>query len=321
MRNKSLFIGTLVLGLVTFLVLKFNQPNEESKPRSQALIDKDIINHPSRLVIKNAGKTCTIEQASGEWVIKERFDLPVDIENRLQPLIATLQKTQNFGLLTSNPKRIEKLNLTDTVILIAGENGKTFAAEIGKVTDDALGNVMRIQGETSVVRTDFNGYIEADPTAWINPILYSVKPEDIKSVSFKFSNEKSSFTRSEKGKKFNDKDYPWLDDFVLNLSTLRIINVQGKGSATTEAAFKQPLAVIFDLFDGTSITTTWAKESTPDSKESKCFVRVLHSDSTNKINSMSQKAEFLCPSWLMEQLPSSTAELTKKLSQTTENAQ
>jgi hypothetical protein len=321
MRNKSLFIGTLLLGLITFLTLKFNKPNEESKLQSQTLIDKDIINHPARVVIKNNGKTSTVERVNDDWVIKERFNLPVDIENRFLPLISALQKTQNFGLLTSNPKRIEKLNLADTVILIAGENGKVFAAEIGKVTDDALGNVMRIQGETSVIRTDFNGYVEADPTAWINPILYSVKPEDIKSVTFKFSNEDNSFTRSEKGKKFNDKDNPWLEDFVLNLATLRFIDVQGKGSATTEAAFKKSITLIFDLFDGTSITTTWAKESIPDSKESKCFVRVQHSNPTNKINWVSQKAEFLCPSWLMEQLPSSTAELTKKLSQPTENAQ
>jgi PDZ domain-containing secreted protein len=61
------------------------------------------------------------------------------------PQSNSLQKTKNFGILTTNPKRIEKLNLNDTLILITGENGKTFATEIGKVPDDALGNTMRIQ--------------------------------------------------------------------------------------------------------------------------------------------------------------------------------
>lgn len=320
MRNKSLLFGTLLLGLITLVVLNINKSSDEVKPPAQPLIDKEILNHPSRLVIKSGGKTSTIEHLAGDWVIKERFDLPVDTENRLLPLITSLQKTQNLGLLTSNPKRIEKLNLTDTLILITGENGKTFAAEIGKVTDDAVGNAMRIQGETSAIKTNFNGYIEADPVAWINPIQYSVKPEEIKNITFKFADGKSLFTRAEKGKKFNDQDNPWLEDFALNLSTLRIIDAQGKGSSSTEAAFKQSILVIFELFDGSAITTRWAKESSPESKDSKCFVRVQHSDPQNKINQINQKADFLCPSWLMEQIPTSTEDLKKRLTPPTENA-
>ncbi|PHX69265.1 MAG: hypothetical protein CK519_00680 [Opitutia bacterium] len=319
MRNKTLLVGTLVLGLITLVVLNFNKSSDEVKPVTKPLIDNEILNRPARLVIKSGGKTSTIEQLHGLWVVKERFDLPADIENRLLPLIASLQKTENFGLLTSNPKRLEKLNLSDALILITGENGKTFAAEIGKPTDDALGNAMRIQGETSAIRTNFTGYIEADPATWINPILYSIKPEEVKSVTFKFADGKTVFVRSAKDKKFNDQENPWLEDFVLNLATLRITDAQGKGITTTELAFKQSSAIIFDLFEGESITTTWAKETNPKSKEPKYFVRVQHSDPKNKINQVGQKAEFLCPSWLMEQIPTSTADLNKRLSPPTEN--
>jgi hypothetical protein len=320
MRNKTLLVGTLLLGLVTLVVLNLNKNKEEDKPATKPLIESEILNHPARLVIKSGSKTSTIEHLNGDWVVKERFNLPVDTEARLLPLISSLQKTQNFGLLTSNLKRIEKLNLSDALILITGENGKTFAAEIGKVTDDALGNAMRIQGETSAIRTNFTGDIEADPVAWINPILYSVKPEDVKSVTFTFKNEKTAFARTEKDKKFNGKENPWLEDFVLNLSTLRIVDAQGKGSASTEAAFKESNSIIFELFDGSSITTTWAKESNPESKEPKYFVRAQHSDPKNKINQVSQKADFLCPPWLVEQIPTSAADLNKRLSPPTENA-
>jgi hypothetical protein len=319
MRNKTLLLSTLILGLVTLVVLNVKKTSDEAKPTTQPLIDKAILNHPARLVLKSGGKTSTIEHLSGDWVIKERFGLPVDTENRLLPLITALQKTENYGLLTSNPKRIEKLNLTDAVILITGENGKTFAAEIGKITDDALGNAMRIQGETSAIRTNFTGYIEADPVAWINPILYTIKAEDVKGVTFKFADGKTTFVRSEKGKKFNDKENPWLEDFVLNLATLRIIDAQGKGSNTTEQAFKQSSTVSFELFDGSSIATTWAKESNPESKEPKFFVRVQHSEAQNKINQLGQKAEFLCPSWLMDQIPTSAEDLNKRLSPPSEN--
>lgn len=319
MRNKTLLLGTLLLGVVTLVVINLNKSGDEVKPVAKPLIDSEILNHPSRLIIKTAGKTSTIEQLNGGWVIKERFNLPVDIENRLLPLIASLQKTRNFGLLTSNPKRLARLNLSDTIISVTGENGKTFAAEIGKSTDDALGNAMILQGETSAIRTNFTGDVEADPAAWLNPILYSVKSEDIKGVIFKFKDEKSSFVRTEKDKKFNAKENPWLEDFVLNLSTLRIIDAQGKGVTTTELAFQQSSAITLELFDGSSITTTWAKESNPEAKEAKYFVRVQHSDPQNKINQVAQKAEFLCPSWLMEQIPTSTADLNKRMSPPTEN--
>ena len=320
MRNKTLLVGTLLLGLVTLVVLNINKSSEDVKPVTKPLVDNEILNHPARLVIKSGGKTSTIEHLNGDWVVKERFDLPADIENRLLPLISSLQKTENFGLLTSNPKRLEKLNLSDALILITGENGKTFAAEVGKPTDDALGNAMRLQGETSAIRTNFTGYIEADPAAWINPILYSIKPEDVKSVTFKFADEKTVFTRSAKDKKFNDQENPWLENFVLNLATLRITDAQGKGITTTEQAFKQSSVIIFELFDGHSITTTWARDTNSEPKEPKYFVRVQHSDTKNKINLVAQKAEFLCPSWLMDQIPTSTPDLNKRLSPPTENA-
>lgn len=138
-------------------------------------------------------------------------------------------------------------------------------------------------------------------------------------MTFKFADGKTIFARSAKDKKFNEQENPWLENFVLNLATLRIIDAQGKGMTTTELAFKQSSAIIFDLFEGGSITTTWAKESNAESKEPKYFVRVQHSDPQNKINQVGQKAEFLCPSWLMEQIPSSIADLNKRLSPPTEN--
>jgi hypothetical protein len=169
------------------------------------------------------------------------------------------------------------------------------------------------RGDTAVIRTDFNGYIESDPAAWINPILYSLKPEDIQGVIFNFNDGKSIFTRVDKDKKFNDKDNPWLEDLLQNLSTLRIIDAQAKGNPSTETAFKEPKTITFKLFTGKSITTTWTRESNAETKETKCFVRVTHSDAENKINRLNEKADFLCPSWLSDQIPISFADLNKRL--------
>lgn len=320
MQNKTLLIGTLLLGVVTLAVLNFKGSEAETPIASTTLIDAEILNHPQRLVLKSNGKTSTIERLNDEWGIKEKFDLPIDTENRLLPLILSLQKTQNFGVLTTNAKRIEKLGLSENLLLITGENGKTFAAEIGKQTDDALGNAMRLQGETAAIRTNFAGYLEADPISWMNPILFSEKAENVESVSFKFADGKLNFSRNEKGGKFTNPEGPWVEDFITNLAIIRIADAQGKGSQEAEKAFGRSIEVKFEFFDGSTLTTTWARESIPATKEPKAFVRVQHSDPKNKVNLLSQKAEFVCPAWLIEQVPTSRADLNKRALPPTENA-
>jgi hypothetical protein len=92
MRHKRLLIGTLLLGLITLTVLNLNKSNPDNNLTSKALIDSEILNHPAQLVIKSAGKTSTIENLNGEWIIKERFNLPIDVENRLLPSIKLSSK-------------------------------------------------------------------------------------------------------------------------------------------------------------------------------------------------------------------------------------
>ena len=70
MRNKTLLVGTLLLGLTTLVVLNINKSSDEVKPVTKPLIDNEILNRPARLVIKSGGKTSTIEHLNGDWVVK-----------------------------------------------------------------------------------------------------------------------------------------------------------------------------------------------------------------------------------------------------------
>jgi histone H2B len=230
MRNKSLLIGTLVLGLGALALLNLKpQDTADSGPKSP-LVATEILTQPKGLTIKANGKSTTVEKAAdGTWVVKEKFNLPVDVENRLRPLVIALQKAENLGVLTSNPKRLEKLGLTDSSLSMTGENGKVFAAEIGKPTDDGAGLSMRLQGETSAIRTSFNGYLEADPTNWMDSVLFNGKPEDIKAISFAWADGQQSFARPEKGKPFGGKEGPTVEDIVNALAIMRASDAAAKG--------------------------------------------------------------------------------------------
>ena len=321
MRNKSLLIVTLVLGLGALALLNLKpQDTADSGPKSP-LVATEILAQPKSLTIKANGKSTTVEKAAdGTWVVKEKFNLPVDVENRLRPLVVTLQKAENLGMLTSNPKRLEKLGLSESSLSVTGENGKVFAAEIGKPTDDGAGLSMRLQGETSAIRTSFNGYLEADPTNWMDSVLFNGKPEDIKAVSFTWADGQQTFARPEKGKPFGGKEGPTVEDIVNALAIMRASDAAAKGDKEAAAAFAKFWTVKLELFDGATVTAVFAKgPASAPNEQPKLFTRVSHSDPKHVSNVMGAKAEFLSQPWLSEQLPASLAEFKRRVSPPAEN--
>ena len=115
MRNKTLLISTVTLGLLALAALWLG--HEEAKPvaTKQPLVEAAVLSSLQSFVVKANGKTATITKgADGSWTVKEKFGLPVDTEVRLTPLVRALQKASNHGLLTANPKRLEKLGLADS---------------------------------------------------------------------------------------------------------------------------------------------------------------------------------------------------------------
>ena len=321
MRNQTLLIGTLVLGLAALALLNLKPQDAADGGAKSPLVAAEILAQPKSLTVKANGKSTTVEKAAdGTWVVKEKFGLPVDVENRLRPLVVALQKAENLGLLTSNPKRLEKLGLADSSLSVTGENGKVFAAEIGKQTDDGAGLAMRLQGETSAIRTSFSGYLEADPTNWMDSVLFNGKPEDIKAIALTWADGQQSFTRPEKGKPFGGKEGPTVEDIVNALAIMRASDAAAKGDKEAAAAFAKSWTVKLELFDGSTVTAVFAKGAAgAPNEQPKLFTRVSHSDPKHVANAMAAKAEFLSQPWLSEQLPATLADFKKRVSPPAEN--
>lgn len=311
MRNKNLLVATALLGLIAFAAVRLTR--EEPKPEAvkKPLVAAAVLDGAKALTIKANDKSVTIEKSADGWTVKEKLGLPADIENRLMPLIRGLQKAHDFGQLTANPKRLEKLGLADSSLTLVGPDGKPTTIQFGKQTEDGLGASARLAGQEFAIRTDFTAYLEGDPLAWVDLTLFSVKPAEIKSIAFEWSDGKAEFARKAQGAPFEGKEGQAVEDIAATLATIRAADAvasDDKGAAKAVRSSQVKLT----LFDGSAVTLTFAKlaGATP-SDQGKVFVRVGHSEPKHPANAVAKKAAFIAPPWLAEQVPGSLAEFKK----------
>jgi Domain of unknown function (DUF4340) len=317
MRPTKLLLLALVLGVAALVSLRFRPADEAAAEAKTALLPAAALDGARALTItlKPTGKSTTLEKgADGVWTVKEKHGLPADLENRLVPLFRALQKAENFGVLTTNPKRLEKLNL-DSALRLTGADGKTTELTFGKTTDDGLGAAATLAGgpgEAPAIRTSFTGFLEADPVNWFDPVLFTAKVEELRALTFTWPDGTRTFARAEKGKPFAGKEGAVLEEMSNVLMTLRANDAVAKGDKEATAAFAKPWSIQLELFDGAKVTLTLAKTAATGPNESpKLWMRVAHSDPKHKANGMTAKAEFIAPPWLAEQLPATLADFNK----------
>jgi hypothetical protein len=307
MRNKTLLIATLVLGLLAFAVLRLTRETADVAAAQPPLVDPAVFGALKSLTVKTGPRSVTVAKSGETWAVQERFGLPADVENRLLPLIRGLQKARQHGQLTANPKRLEKLGLTESSVTLVTTDGRTVAIEFGKPTEDGLGNSARLAGQAFAIRTDFTAHLEGDAASWVDLTLFSAKPADIKTIALTWKDGRVELSRKAAGAPFEGKDAGALEELVATLATFRAADAVAKNDAN---AAKAPRSVEVKLttFDGATATLAFAKlAGAQPNNPGKFFVRVTHSDPKHKANAAESLAVFTAPAWLSEQLPASFA--------------
>ena len=311
MRNKTLLIATLVLGLIAFAVVRLTRETVETAAAQPPLVDPAVFGALKSLTVKSGPRSVTVVKTGEAWTVSERFGLPADVENRLLPLIRGLQKARQHGQLTANPKRLERLGLSDSSVTFATTDGRSVAIEFGKQTEDGLGNAARLAGQPFAIRTDFSTHLEGDAASWVDLTLFSAKPTDIKTVALTWKDGRVELSRKAAGAPFEGKDAAALEELVATLATFRAAEAVAKNDAD---AAKAPRSVEVKLttFDGATATLAFAKLAGAQPNDpGKLFVRVTHSDPKHKANIADKLAAFTAPAWLSEQLPASLADFRK----------
>ncbi len=311
MRNKTLLIATLVLGLVAFAVVRLTRESADAAPAQPPLVDPAVFGALKSLTVKAGPRSVTVVKNGETWAVQERFGLPADVENRLLPLIRGLQKARQHGQLTANPKRIEKLGLTESSVTLVTTDGRSVGIEFGKQTEDGLGNAARLAGQTFAIRTDFTAHLEGDPASWVELTLSSAKPADIKTIALEWKDGRVELSRKAAGALFEGKDAAALEELTATLATLRAADAIAKNDPAAAKAAKFVTAKL-TTFDGKVVTTTFTKLAADKAGEpAKVFLSVAHSDAAHPANAADKLAVFTAPGWLGEQLPGSLADFRK----------
>jgi hypothetical protein len=311
MRNKTLLIATLLMGVGALVTVRLTREAPTDAPVRKPLVAAAVLDAVRTVTIKANNKSVTLVKGEAGWSVKEKLNLPADVENRLLPLMRGLQKAGDFGLLTANPKRLEKLGLTDSVVTLTDADGKVTTLAFGKQTEDGLGASARLNDEKHAIRTDFTGYLEGDPTAWADLTLFSARPVQIKSLTLEWKDGQASFARKEVGAAFEGDEGTAAEDIVSALATVRAADALPKDDK--EAAGARRMArITLGLFDGASVVVVLDSVQTAKPGETaRAFVTVTHSDPKHQANAVTKLATFVAAPWMVEQVPPSLAEFRK----------
>ena len=311
MRNKTLLIATLLMGVGALVTVRLTREAPTDAPVRQPLVAAAVLDAAQTITVKANNKSVTLTKGEAGWSVKEKLNLPADLENRLLPLMRGLQKAGDFGLLTANPKRLEKLGLTDSVVTLTDADGKATTLAFGKQTEDGLGASARRNDEKHAIRTDFTGYLEGDPTAWADLTLCSATPAEIKSLTLEWKDGQIAFARKEVGAAFEGKDGAAAEDLVSALATVRAADALPKDDKEAAGA-RRTARITLGRFDGASVVVTL--DSAPSAKPGeavRAFVTVTHSDPKHQANAVTKLAAFVAAPWMVEQVPLSLADFRK----------
>jgi hypothetical protein len=311
MRHKTLLLATLLLGVGALVTVRLTREAPPEAPARKPLVEAALLESLRTVAIKANNKSVTLQKTEAGWVVKEKLGLPADLENRFLPLVRGLQKAGDFGLLTANPKRLEKLGLTDSVVTLTGDDGKTTTLAFGRQTEDGLGASARRGDEKHAIRTDFTGYLESDPTAWADLTLFSAKPAEIKSIALEWKDGQASFSRKEVGAAFEGDGGPAAEDIVAALATVRVADALPRDDKSAAGAVRSA-RVTLGLFNGASVVVTLDTVAPGKAGETgRTFLTVAHSDPKHQANAVAKLATFVAAPWMAEQVPTSLAGFRK----------
>lgn len=316
MRHRTLLLTTLALGAVALALLWLEPAAEPAAPEEKPLVPATLLADLKAIEITSGGKTARLERAADGWVVPGRFGLRADAENRLRPLLQSLRNAKSQGILTSDPRRIERLGLEGQWVRLEGADGKSLKVELGRMTDDGTGVAARPEGEKAALRTTFAGHLEGDPANWIDPTLLSANPDEVTALALTFADGSSvRVTRDKAGEPLKGADAPTLaaaGELLMAIANLRASDAVAKDLPEAKAALAKPLIAELTLPGGAKATITLGRGAAANGAPAQAWMTVAHSDPKHPANAAAARALFTCPPWLAEQIPASAKEMAAR---------
>lgn len=325
MRNRTLLLSTLALGLVA-LALVFTHRETPPPPEApRALVPAELLADLRAIEVTANGKTARVERAETGWIVPARFGLPVDADNRLRPLLQSLRSAKVHRILTADPRRLARLGLEGSLVRLEGADGKSWSAEFGRTTDDGLGAAIRLVGAKEALATNFLGYLEGDPANWIDPVLFAAKPEEVRALALTFPDGSTlRIERAKSGDAFQGAEPKLLaaaEEILGALVTVRVADAVARDDREAVAALAKPLVAEITLWSGATVTVRVAKAAGGKAEEPpRGWMTASHSDPKHPLNRQAERALFTCPPWLAAGIPASAADAARRMEPPAEGA-
>jgi hypothetical protein len=202
MNSKTLYalsgLTVLVIGATVYLTPAPVSERVAPGERLFANLDPKTVNSAASLDVTAKGKTFTVHQKDGAWVVKEMSDYPADTA-LVRKALFSLTELRPYEAKTKDPKRLAKLELEDPKgkdaqskqLTVKDKDGKVLADVIyGKAnnTNVILGKEMvyvRKAGTDQAWLAEGDPSLKAEPLDWIQRSVIDVDVERVKDVETK----------------------------------------------------------------------------------------------------------------------------------------
>ena len=221
MNARTLYaLSGLTIVLIGATIYMTPAPTERAAPGERLFsnLDPKTINSAASLTVTAKGKTFTVYQKDGAWVVKEMSDYPADTA-LVRKALFSLTELRPYEAKTKDPARLAKLELEDPKgkdaqskqLTVKDKDGKVLADVIyGKAntTNVILGKEMvyvRKAGSDQAWLAEGDPSLKGEPLDWILRSVIDIDVERVKDVETK--SPKGELVLHIAKEKADDKDY------------------------------------------------------------------------------------------------------------------
>jgi hypothetical protein len=186
-RIKTLAI-VLILLLAGLAALTLSNRQQDSSAGGSLFPElKTQINDVTLVTVVKAGESLTVTKDSGQWVLVDRQNYPVDT-GKLRQVLLALADAKKLEAKTSNPEMYEQIGVEDTSadskgteIRISGPDSE-ISLIIGNLAQRKY-RYIRIPGEAGSWLIDQNPNLPTDLSGWLSPEILDIDTSRIQSVT------------------------------------------------------------------------------------------------------------------------------------------
>jgi len=207
-RSSFVLVSLLVgLGIVTYFLLPSKNEHETSyEPQDLSLrLDSASV---VKIAIQQKGKSVTIENIGGKWLITWPIRYAADA-TAIKQLLSGLSKFKVGSLISSNPEKqnIFQVDSTGTKLIVTDRAGKTVGLVIGKMGPSYSEVYFRLPDSKDVYLGEGidTWAINKDVKEWRDKTIISTPSEAMRGLSYTVAGKQYQFERDSSGWKSKEK--------------------------------------------------------------------------------------------------------------------